>query len=77
MRAAAFEAAAAAASAIWIPGAVERYFAANLIPLPSWPYGIALALFTFFFVKTLLLLVRGLIRNLSVSKQTPGSGGIA
>lgn len=71
----AIETVAAAAAALWIPGAVERYFAANLIPLPSWPYGIALALFAFFLVKTVSMWVRRAVRSRMSAGSVPGQGG--
>lgn len=49
------------AAVAWIPFEVDKYFIKNLIPLPSWPYGVSLAVFTFFFIKTLFVFVRSLI----------------
>jgi hypothetical protein len=48
--------------AAWIPFKVDQYFTANLIPLPSWPYGLGLAVFAFFFTKTIFVFFRSLIR---------------
>ncbi len=45
----------------WIPFQVEKFFVANLIPLPSWPYGLSLALFAFLFTKTIFVFFRSLI----------------
>jgi len=58
MKRAALETAAALAATVWIPGVVDGWFVKNLIPLPSWPYGVPLAVFGFFLVKTLLVNLR-------------------
>ena len=50
-------------AAAYIPFAVDRYFVKNLIPLPSWPYGISLAVFAFFFGKTMFVFFRTLVRG--------------
>lgn len=74
---AALETAAAFAASVWIPGAVERYFVSNLIPLPSWPYGASFALFIFCLVKTLLKLVRWTLRRTVLAGPPAGAGTAA
>ena len=49
--------------AVWIPFGVDRFFVKNLIPLPSWPYGLGLAVFAFFFMKTLTVFFRSLVKS--------------
>ena len=56
-------------AAAWIPFEVDRYFSKNLIPLPSWPYGLSLAVFIFFFTKTMFVFFRSLIRGAAASRQ--------
>lgn len=60
---AALETAAVFGATVWIPFRVDRYFAEHLIPLPSWPYGLSLAVFTFFFMKTLFVFFRSLVQG--------------
>lgn len=56
---------------VWIPFEVDRYFVNNLIPLPSWPYGVSLAIFTFFFMKTLFVFFRSLVSSAQAASR-PG-----
>lgn len=56
-------------AAAWIPFEVDKYFVKNLIPLPSWPYGLSLAVFTFFFVQTLFVFFRSLIKGATNANQ--------
>jgi hypothetical protein len=58
MKRAALETAAALAASVWIPGAVDGWFVKNLIALPSWPYGVSLAVFAFCSIKTFLVFLR-------------------
>ena len=66
---AAIETIVAFAAVAWIPSEVDKYFAKNLIPLPAWPYGVSLAVFTFFFIKTLFVFVRSLVSGALIQRR--------
>ncbi len=71
MKRAALETAAALAATVWIPGAVDGWFVKNLIALPSWPYGVTLAVFAFFSIKTFLVFIRSVIPAAGDGVRTP------
>ena len=61
-----------------IPFEVDRYFVKNLIPLPSWPYGVSIAVFAFFFLKTLCVFFRSLIviKGMPLADRRGGQGKV-
>ena len=63
---------------VWIPFEVDKYFVKNLIPLPSWPYGVSISVFVFFFLKTLCVFFRSLIvvKGMPLADRRGGQGKV-